>query len=102
LCTTQIFTGTGNPLTVSGNGEMIFFVDADSNLRVINSDGSAEQVVSNNGSWKSLALSPDGSKLALTRMLTDTTISILNLVDSSASKTLLLSKPGTLYANALD
>jgi Zn-dependent metalloprotease len=105
LTPTQVFTGTSRPMAVSSDGDEIMFVDADNFIRAIYSDGTEEEVMDNQNQWKSIAWSPDGTKLALTRLAMDTTIYILNLFDPAASFTVnLADELGTtvLFADALD
>jgi len=95
LSDTEVSTVSGNPLTVSASGEFIFFVDADFNLRLLATDDGRELIVSDTGTWRSLALSPDGRKLATTTIFADTTIFILDLVDPDATQSIKLSSPTT-------
>ncbi len=95
LSDTEVSTVSGNPVTVSADGSLILFVDADFNLRLVRSDGSRELIVSDTGTWRSLALSPDGRKLATTTVFADTTIFILDLVDPDATQSIKLSSPTT-------
>jgi bacillolysin len=109
LTETQIYTGTGNPLAIPDDGSAVVFVDAANALRAIDDDG--EQVVSDEGIWKSIAVSPDGAKVAATTLEPDAKIYILDLVNPDASKTVSLYTPTTglavkarnvVYADALD
>ena len=74
-------------------------------------DDAGEQVVSAEGTWKSIAVSPDGAKVAVTTLEPDAKIYILDLVDPDGSKTVSLYTPTTgqavkaenvVYADALD
>lgn len=76
---TQVGIATGNPFTVSADGHEVFFIDADNFIRAVNIDGTEEEVFSSTGEWSSLALSPDGTKLAATTVYEDTTIFIFDL-----------------------
>ncbi|MCI0698857.1 M4 family metallopeptidase [candidate division KSB1 bacterium] len=111
LTPTQVYTNTGNPISVSDNGEVILFVDSNNFVRGINSDGSGETVISTDGVWSSIALSPDATKLAATSVFEDSTIYIFDLVDDNNSKAIHLYSPTTqqgvqaditVYADALD
>ena len=95
LSATEVSDVSGNPVTVAADGSLILFVDADFNLRLVRSDGSREVIISDTGTWRSLALSPDGRKLATTTIYADTTIFVLDLVDPDASQTIKLSNPTT-------
>ena len=90
LTGTQVFTGTGNPVSVSDDGSIILFVDADNFIRFIFSDGTGEEVISEDADWSSIALSPDGKRLAATSVFQDTTIYIFNLEDPELSKQITL------------
>ena len=110
LTTTQVFTGTGSPLSVDRDGTGIVFIDNANFIRVIGTDGSSETVISATGEWFSVALSPQGDKLAVTSIYADSTIYIIDLVNPDSSKAIHLyshTSEGstldiTLYADALD
>jgi len=90
LSDTEVSTITGNPVAVSRDGRLVFFVDADFNLRLVVTEDGREVIVSNTGTWRSVALSPDGRKLATTTIFADTTIFLLDLVDPEATKAIRL------------
>lgn len=109
VTTTQVFTGTGNPIAIPDDGSVLLFINSANSLCAI--DDSSEVVVSATGTWKSIAVSPDGSKIAATTVEPDASIHILDLVDPEASKTISLYTPTTgfdvkarnvVYADALD
>ena len=110
LTTTQVFTGTGCPITTPRDGSFIIFVDSAHFLRAVRSDGVGEAVISETGEWWSVALSPDGTKLAATSIYIDSSIFILDLVNPDSSKVFHLYSPGTeggsifttVFADALD
>jgi hypothetical protein len=111
LTSTQVFTETGNPISVAADGSFLLFIDADNFVRAINSDGSGEEVISTEGEWASLALSPDGSKLAATTVFEDSTIFVFDLLAGEKSTAIKLYNPTTQsgitanivrYADALD
>ena len=95
LTTTQIFTQTGNPVSITKNGELILFIDSDNFIRRINSDGSGERVISNQGVWRSIALSPDGTKLAANTIGQDSTIFIFDTEKPEQPKIIRLYSPTT-------
>jgi bacillolysin len=95
LTTTQVYTLGGNPITVSADGSLILFIDADNFIRRINSDGSDERVISNEGAWNSIALSPDRSKLAANTIGQDSTIFIFDRLNPDEPKTIRLYSPTT-------
>lgn len=93
LTTTQVYTLTGNPIAIPDDGSSLLFIDAQNGLRVIE-DGN-EEVVSASGNWKSVAISPDGTKVAATTVTPDAKIYILDLLNPDASKTIDLYTPTT-------
>lgn len=109
LTKTQVFTETGNPLAITDDGSVLLFIDTDHALRGI--DDLGEQVVSDAGLWKSIAVSPDGSKVAATTLEPDAKIYIIDLANPDNSKTVPLYNSTTgaavrannvVYADALD
>ena len=111
LTKTQVFDETGNAITTSGDGSYLFFVDESNFIRGINIDGSNEEILSNEGDWSSISLSPDGTKLAATSVFEDSTIFIFDLVNPEKSIEMKLYNPTTqdgiqsktvLFADALD
>lgn len=95
LTATQVYLNTANPVTASDNGALLYFVDKETNIRVIRSDGLGEEVITNLPGWRSVAVSPQGTKLAATRVEIDTTIYIFDLVNPAASFGLRLRTPST-------
>jgi len=115
LTSTQVFTGTGNPVSVSDDGSVVLFVDSNNFIRAIGSNGTGEEIVSSDGVWKSIALSPDGNRLAATTdpniVGVDSTIYIFDFVNPNNNKAVHLFAPTTveginnditLFADALD
>ncbi len=111
LTSTPLITDTGNPISVTDDGSVIFFVNASNFIQVIGSDGSGEQTISSQGIWKSIAISPDGTKLAATTIFEDSTLYVFDLVNSQNSKAYHLYNPTTQtdvkdfttrYADAMD
>jgi|Deesub1362B_J571_1020462.scaffolds.fasta_scaffold02381_1 Zn-dependent metalloprotease len=108
LSTTQVYTRTGNPITVTENGSALFFIDQANYIRMITGQG--EAVISNNGIWKSIAISPNGRYLATTTVYEDSLIYIFDLADPNQSFAVHIYTPtseGTksytaVYADALD
>jgi hypothetical protein len=87
------------------------FIDSQHFIRMIRSDGTDEQVVGTDGVWNSIALAPDGSKLAATTIMEDRTLFIVDLINPDDSKAIQLYTPTTgtnirddlvVYADALD
>ena len=79
LTTTQVYPVTGRPIAAPVNGDFLLFVDSDNNLRIINADGSDEEVISDLGDWHSIALSPDGSRVVATTTYDEPAIWYLDL-----------------------
>ena len=86
-------------------------IDADNFIRVIGTDGRGEEVLSEDGVWRSLAWSPDGGRLAAVRTLNDSTIFVFDFNDPESSKAIQLHDPSTqegieaevtVFADALD
>ena len=108
LSSTQVYTRTGNPITVSVDGSVLLFIDQSNYIRAITGQG--ESVISNNGIWNSIALSPDATLLAATTVYEDSLLYIFNLQDPNQSKVIHLYTPTTdgarsntvLYADAMD
>lgn len=109
LSETQVYTQTGNPMAITDDGSVLLFIDADNNLRGIDELG--EQVVSDGGVWKSIAVAPDGSKVAATTLEPDAKIYVIDLANPDNSKTIPLYTPTTgmavkannvVFADALD
>jgi bacillolysin len=109
LSETQVYTQTGNPMAITDDGSVLLFIDADNALRGIDELG--EQVVSDASVWKSIAVSPDGSKVAATTLEPDAKIYVLDLNNPDNSKTISLYTPTTgmavkannvVFADALD
>lgn len=91
LSKTQIFTGSGRPISVTADGSLVLFVDAKQALRAV--DASGERIVDATTAWKSVAVSPDGSKIAATTLQPDAKIHILDLVNPALSKSIALYTP---------
>ena len=86
LTTTQVYAETGNAVSAPHNAAFLLFIDSDNNLRTIGLDGSDEEVINDDGDWGSIALSPDGSKLAATTIYEDSTIYYFDLEDEANSR----------------
>lgn len=95
LTSTKVSTETGNPISVSDDGSLIIFMGNDHYIHIINSDGSDEQVISNESVWNSIALSPDGMMLAATTTLQDSSIYIFDLSGNNNNKKIRLYSPTT-------
>jgi len=111
LTKTQIYSSTGNPISISDDGSAILFIDSEKYMKIIASDGSSEERLHSDSVWKSIALSPDGKKLAATTKWEDGLIYIFDLENSDNSKAIKLYNPTTQegikdsvvkYADAID
>jgi bacillolysin len=111
LTPTQVLRTSARPVAVSSDGSYLLFVDSESNLRVINADGTGEEVIDDYGDWWSISLSPDGRQLASTSNTEDGAIWILDLVNADGFEEIALYEPTTqsdvstqavLFADALD
>ena len=92
---TQVSFATGKPVSVSADGRDVYFIDAENFIRAVYIDGTEEEVLTTTGEWGSLALSPDGTKLAVTTVYEDTTIFIFDLEDEDNDKEIKLYNPTT-------
>jgi Zn-dependent metalloprotease len=114
LTNTQVFTGTGNPLTINNAGTIMFFVSSTNDIIGISTNGGGESNITETtlpGIWHSIALAPDLSKFAATTIGEDSTIYIFDLVNLGTPTAVHLYSPTTVegvnsevvvYADALD
>lgn len=109
LTSTEIFD-SASPVSVTDDGSIIVFVDSDNYIKYIYSDGEYEEYLSSTGDWSSVALSPDGSKMAAASIYIDSTIYIFDLLNPENTYKVKLYSPAldgdpaytTLFADALD
>ena len=74
------FTEIWSRPSIDDNGSVAVFVDSDYNIRAIALDGPAnEQVLENSGVWNSIALSRDQNLLAITTILENPEIYVLDI-----------------------
>jgi hypothetical protein len=71
------------PSIERATGSMIVFIDAGNQLRTVLTSGAMEMVLSDQPVWWSVALSPDGNKLAATTTDFDGRIYVFDLLDPS-------------------
>ncbi len=102
LTSTQVLTASASPVAVTDNGAVILFIDSANNIRIINSDGSNEELIDARQVWSSIALSPDGTKLAATTIFVDARIYIFDFAVPSKSKIVELYSPTTGEGNNVD
>ncbi|GBD91209.1 bacillolysin precursor [bacterium BMS3Abin04] len=111
LSSTQVFTNTGNPITVTGDGSVILFIDDQNFIKVINPNGTGESFISASGDWNSISISPDGTQLAAISIFIDASIYIFDFQNSNNNKIIKLYNPTTQdgikdstvkFADALD
>jgi len=109
LTRTQVYSGSGKPISVSRDGGTILFIDTRHALRSI--DASGEHVVDSTNDWKSVAISPDGMRAALTTLEPDAKIHLLDLAHPDQSRSIKLYTPTTgqetqadnvVYADAVE
>lgn len=109
LSSTQVFTGSGRPIAVSGDGSVFLFIDSKNNLRII--DAAGERVAGTPGAYKSVAVSPDGSTAALTTVQADAKIHLLDLAHPGQERAISLYTPAAgqsvqantvVYADAIE
>jgi bacillolysin len=101
LTTTQVYAETGNAITAPQHGRFVIFIDSDNNLRFIGTDGTGEEVINADGDWGSIAVSPDGGKLAATTTFEDSTIFVFDL-DNGTNKPIKLYHPTTAEGITLE
>jgi Zn-dependent metalloprotease len=94
LTNTVVYTGNGCVITTPDNGSTILFIDKDNYVRAILPNGTSEQVLSQTGEYRTIALSPDGKYLAATSIYTDPNIYLFDL-NSGSSKAIPLYIPNT-------
>ncbi len=107
---TMVYTGTACPVSIDRAGSMLVFVDSWNDLRMIDIETLDEYILDSSGEWSSIALSPDGSRLAATSIYADSTLYLFDFENPEWSKAVRLHTPGTegsksytaLYADALD
>ncbi len=97
----RVNTGSGRPISVDRYGEYIYVVDWQHNLRRIKPDGTDEKLISSYGNWWSVAVSPSGRQLALTRFNPkENAIWVYDLTDDYSTPTkLTLMHPTTTSDN---
>ena len=92
ISATQILE-SGSPITVPSNGSGIIFVDEENNIKLINTDGTDEKIISSSPAWYSVSISPDGSKLALIPNNIEPYIYISDLANPDNSSTIRIYNP---------
>lgn len=100
LTRTQANPYTGRPVAVDPYGQLVWFVDNSYNLRTIKPDGSGEQTVDGTGQWSSVAISPSGRRVALTRNAEENKIFIWDAKLKTMSQLTLL-HPTTSQQNTM-
>ena len=95
LTDTPVLAATGHAVTAPVQGDFLLFVDGDHNLRYIRADGSGEVVINDDGDWHSIALSPDGSRLAATTVYDEPSIWYFDLNDPENGRVVELYHPTT-------
>lgn len=108
LTSTVVYTQNNGVITVPDNGSVIFFIDNNNFVRGIRNDGTNETVLSQTGIWRTIAISPDGLKLAATTTSLNPIVYVFDL-EQGTYKEITLYVPNTggdssivpLFANTL-
>ena len=79
LTNTGVYTKNGCVITIPDNGSIILFVDKSNFVRGIYPDGTGEQVLSQTGEYRTIAISPNGRYLAVSSVYTDPNVYIIDL-----------------------
>jgi Zn-dependent metalloprotease len=82
----KIFYGSASPFTVAANGSVMAYIDERNNLWTMSLDTGIETIADSSGTWFSVEISPDGTRLAATRSVFDRTIYIFDLANPAAGK----------------
>jgi bacillolysin len=98
--------------SVTDDGSVAYFTDTLGNIRSITLDplNPIETMVTNDSLWEHVAISKDGSKLAATSLIQDTSIYIYNFSDSAWSRFYLynptftqgITTDGPIYADVIE
>ena len=111
LTQTQVYPNSSNPVTITDDGSTVFFVDINNYIRMIGSDGNNEQVISADGVWSAISISPNGRYLAANTIFQDSVIYVFDLTGQTATRVFKLYQPTTqdgvvdyvtLYSDAMD
>ncbi len=111
LTQTQVYPNSSNPVTITDDGSTIFFVDINNYIRMIGSNGSNEQIISNDGVWSAISISPNGQFLAANTIYQDSVIYVFDLTGQNSNRVFKLYQPTTqedvvdyvtLYSDAMD
>ncbi len=111
LTSTQVYPYSSNPVSITDDGSTVFFVDINNYIRVIGSDGSDEQVISNQGVWSAISISPNGQFLAANTIYQDSVLYVFDLTGQNPDMVFKLYQPTsqegvkdyvTLYSDAMD
>jgi len=91
---TQLTTGAlySRPAVTDG-GASLFYVDAQTNLHLVKSDGTGDQALSTSGGFNNIAISRSGRYLAATTTYSEPNIYVFDLLNSSGDKVLHLYTP---------
>lgn len=83
LTATPVYAGNNGTITVPENGASILFIDQNHNLKSINTDGTGERILDASGTWRSIAISPNGRYLSATSVFEEPVIYLFDLMNSS-------------------
>ena len=97
----QVNVSSGRPIAIDPYGQEIYFVDSTYNLHSVKPDGSEEAIISDSSDWWSVALSPSGRRLAMTRNVTENKIFVYDFAENPpVVQELTLLHPTTDHDNA--
>ncbi len=86
-------SGLSSRPAVTDNGGHLFYVDQQSNLHVVQSDGTNDQTLSSSGGFNNIAVSRSGRYLAATTVFSEPNIYVFDLDDSVGNTVLQLYTP---------
>lgn len=75
-----------NKPTFTDDGQTMLFIDSDHDVWAAGADGSDATPLSSSGGWWSIAVSPDGSRIALTTDYADSSIYVIDLAAEEATR----------------
>jgi Zn-dependent metalloprotease len=87
---TQVNVASGRPIAADPYGQAIYFVSSSYNLHGASPQNGAEQVISDTGTWWSIAVSPSGRRVAMTRNVDENVIVVLDLQEETSTDLTLL------------
>lgn len=86
LTLTNVKLSGSNPYSINKDGTRAIFTDNDNNIRCIDLTSSEEYLISSDGYWSSLSLSPDGKQVAAITTMLDSSIYLFDISEPSRSR----------------